>query len=87
MSKVQFIIFAALILGYSSFALVLLTRGCLKLIGSGTLLSAGKREAAVRPPNRRAWTRAVWRNKFSHEIQQMAAKKGSINSSGPVALY
>jgi hypothetical protein len=87
MTTVQFIIFAVLILGYSSFALVLLARGCLKLIGSGTLLAAGKREAAVRPLNRRAWTRAVWHNKFSQDIKQITATKGSINSSGPVALY
>jgi hypothetical protein len=87
MTTVQFIIFAALILGYSSFALVLLARGCFKLIGFGTVLPAGKREAAVRPPNRRAWTRAIWHNKLSQEIQRITPTKVSINNSGPVALY
>jgi hypothetical protein len=85
MDELKFIIFAAMILGYSAVGLGLIVLGCYKVLNLGDIL-AKRRKSSVfeRPVNRQAWTRAIWHEQLRPEIRIL---KQSRSTSGQIALY
>ena len=85
MDELKFIIFTAMILGYSALGLGLIVQGCYKVLNLGDTL-AKRRKASVfeRPVNRQAWTRAIWHEQLTPAVRILDRSR---STSGLIALY
>jgi len=85
MDELKFIIFAAMILGYSAVGIGLIVQGCYKVLNPGDIL-ANRRKASVfeRPVNRKAWTRAIWHEQLTPVVRILDQSR---STSGLIALY
>ncbi len=84
MDELKFIIFAAMILGYSAVGLGLIIQGCYEVLNLRDIL-AKRQKASVfeRPVNRKAWTRAIWHEPLTPAVRILDQSR---SNSGLIAL-